>query len=51
MCDNCVRLEDIKTHTKRLCYQYSNLITHEKGIRLSMSFLDFLNKTNVLEKE
>jgi hypothetical protein len=51
MCDDCVRLENIKTHAKRFCYQYSNLFVHEKGICLSMSFLDFLNKTNILERE
>jgi hypothetical protein len=48
MFDDCVRLEDIKTHAKKFCYQYSNLIIHEKMICLSMSFLGFLSKTNVL---
>jgi len=33
------------------CLQYFNPFIHEKELYLSMSFLDFLNKTNVLEKE
>jgi hypothetical protein len=51
MFDDCIRLEDIKTHAKGFCYQYSNLIIHEKGICLSMSFLGFLSKTNIFERE
>jgi hypothetical protein len=51
MFDDCVRLEDFKTHAKKFCLQYSNLFIHEKELHLSMSFLDFLNKTNVLERE
>jgi hypothetical protein len=47
MFGDCIRLKDIKTHAKRFCYQYSNLISHEKF----MSFLGFLSKTNVLEKK
>jgi hypothetical protein len=30
MFDDCVRLEDCKTHTKMFCLQYFNLIIHEK---------------------
>jgi hypothetical protein len=48
MFDDYVRLEDIKTHAKRFCYQYSNLIINEKEICLSISFLGFLSKTNNL---
>jgi len=51
MFDDCVRLEDFKTHDKKFCLQYSNPFIHEKELYLSMSFLDFLNKTNVLERE
>jgi hypothetical protein len=51
MFDDCVRLEDCKTHAKRFCLQDSNPFVHEKELCLSMSFLDFLNKTNVLERE
>jgi hypothetical protein len=51
MCDDCLRLENIKTHAKRFCYQYFNLIIHEKELCLSMSFLKFMNKTNIFEKE
>jgi hypothetical protein len=51
MFDDCVRLEDCKTHAKRFCLQDSNPFLHEKELYLFISFLDFLNKTNVLEKE
>jgi hypothetical protein len=51
MFDDCVRLEDFKTHAKKFCLQYFNSFIHEKELYLSMSFLDFLIKTNVLERE
>jgi hypothetical protein len=40
--DDCERLEDLKTHTKRFCFQDSNLLIHEKELNLSISFLRFL---------
>jgi len=51
MFDDCVRQEDYKTHAKRFCLQDSNPFVHEKELCLSMSFFDFLNKINVLERE
>jgi hypothetical protein len=51
MFDDCIRLEDFKAHAKRFCYQYSNLIIHEKELCLSMSFFRFMNKTNIFERE
>jgi hypothetical protein len=51
MFDDCIRLEDIKTRAKRFCHQYFNLIIHEKELCLSMSFLRFMNKTNIFERE
>jgi len=30
MFDDCERLEDLKTHAKRFCYLYSNLLIYEK---------------------
>jgi hypothetical protein len=51
MFDDCVMLEDFKTHAKKFCLQYSNPFIHEKELYLFMSFLDCLNKTNVLERE
>jgi hypothetical protein len=51
MFDDFIRLEDLKTHAKRFCFQYFNQFILEKELYLSMSFLDFLNKTNVLERE
>jgi hypothetical protein len=38
MFNDCVRLEDLKTHAKRFCYQYSNIIIHEKGDWLVYKF-------------
>jgi hypothetical protein len=40
--DDCERLEDLKTHAKRFCFQVFNLLIHEKELNLSMSFLRFL---------
>jgi len=51
MFDDCVRLEDCKTHAKRFCFQYFNPFIHEKELCLSMSFLRFMSKINVLERE
>jgi hypothetical protein len=51
MFNYCVRLEDFKTHAKKFCLQYSNQFINEKELYLFMSFLDLLNKTNILEKE
>jgi hypothetical protein len=51
MFDDCVRLEDCKTHVKRFCLQDLNPFTHEKELCLFMSFIDFLNKTNVLKRK
>jgi hypothetical protein len=51
MFDDCVRLEDYKTHAKRFCLQDSNPFIHEKELHLSMSFLRFMNKINVFERE
>jgi hypothetical protein len=51
MFDDCVRLEDCKTHAKRFCLQYFNLIIREKELCLSMSLLRFMNKTNIFERE
>jgi len=42
MFDDCVRLEDLKTHAKRFCFQDYNLLIHEKELNLSMSFLRFI---------
>jgi hypothetical protein len=49
--DDCEGLEDCKTHAKRFCLQDSNPFIHEKRIYLSMSFLGFVSKINVLERE
>jgi hypothetical protein len=51
MFDDCVRLEDFKTHAKRFCLQDSNLIIDEKELGLSISFLRFMNKINIFERE
>jgi hypothetical protein len=47
----CIRLKDFKIHVNRFCFQYSNSFIHEKELYLYMSFLAFLIKTNVLERE
>jgi hypothetical protein len=51
MFDDCVRLEDCKTHAKRFCFQYFNPFIHEKELCLSMSFLGFMSKINIFERE
>jgi len=47
MFDDCVRLEDCKTYAKMFCLHDFNPFIHEKESCLSMSFLRFMNKTNV----
>jgi hypothetical protein len=50
MFDDCVRVEDFKTHAKKFCFQYSNPFIHEKELYLSMSFLAFLSKPAFLKE-
>jgi hypothetical protein len=49
--DDSEGLEDCKIHAKRFCLQDSNLFIHEKWIFLSMSFLGFMSKINVLKRK
>jgi hypothetical protein len=38
MFDDCVRLEDLKTHAKMFCYQYSNPFVYEKRVMIVYEF-------------
>jgi len=48
--NDCEGLEDCKIHAKKFCLQDSNPFINEKWIFLSMSFLGFMSKTNLLER-